>query len=407
MPKFISFAPTTKAAAGVSIALAPAQIVLVQIHRRASIDRVTARASIQALVTSGLRCVYCYAPPFQVKSWSPFSGDDETFSPWVMDGFKSLAAAGPYGKGRVTIGFALDNIYTPAEVIKPYYATLRDAGAQVITTHATGGPITGYRPSALQLLDSHGLLGKDVLLSHANFPKDDDAAILRKSGASISTTPNTELQMGYPLLALRPEFEGHASLGVDCHSWGTASMPTQMRMQLQSARLERANEMGREGKWSRHVGPKAEQVFNLATIGGAKAIGMSDQLGKIAVGMKADLVVFDGASPAMAIAAQQDPVAAIVLHSSPRDVEMVIIDGIIRKEYGRLLDVQVSNPLEGSQPVVETGKVLSWKSIVGELLKSRKRLNAEAEKHDLVAAQDVMMRNYFMATQNMVENDKA
>lgn len=343
----------------------------------------------------------------QIKSWSPFTAEDETLAPWVMDAFKSLTAGGPYGNGRVTIGFATDNLFLPGDSLKSYFEGVRAASAHLITTHGTGGPIRDNGPSALQTLDSHGLLGKDILVSHANFPKEEDAALLRKSGASISSTPNTELQMGYPPIALLPEFEDHASLGVDCHSWGTASMATQMRLQLQYARVERAGELCRDGKWSKFVGPTAEQAFNLATIGGAKAIGMADQLGKIAVGMKADLVVFDGTTPALAVAAQQDPVAAVVLHSSPRDVDVVIVDGVIRKENGQLVETRIADSVGEMKASVETGKVLSWKNVVDELLKSRARLNAEADKVDLVAAQDIIMKNFHMATHRMVENENA
>lgn len=88
------------------------------------------------------------------------------------------------------------------------------------------------------------------------------------------------------------------------------------------------------------VGYSVESAFNLATIRGAAAMKMSDRIGSIKVGKLADLVIFDANSPAMVCGALEEPVAAIMLHSSPADVDTVIVDGIVRKEGGKLLDVQ-------------------------------------------------------------------
>jgi adenine deaminase len=93
--------------------------------------------------------------------------------------------------------------------------------------------------------------------------------------------------------------------------------------------------------WSRHTGFDVEQVFNLGTVGGAKAVGMEKDVGRLREGMKADLVVFDGASPAMLAAVEEGPVTAIVLHCSPKDIDMVLVDGVVRKENGQLVDVDV------------------------------------------------------------------
>ncbi|KAJ8108693.1 hypothetical protein OPT61_g7993 [Boeremia exigua] len=60
---------------------------------------------------------------------------------------------------------------------------------------------------------------------------------------------------------------------------------------------------------------------NLATVKGAEALNMSKDIGRIAEGHKADLVIFDALSSSMVAAAQHDPVAAIVLHSTSDDIE--------------------------------------------------------------------------------------
>jgi len=75
------------------------------------------------------------------------------------------------------------------------------------------------------------------------------------------------------------------------------------------------------------------QAFLLATRNGGLALRRPD-LGIIAVGAKADVVVFNGDSPGML--GWVDPVAAVILHSNVGDVEVVIVDGKVVKRDGKL-----------------------------------------------------------------------
>ena len=363
------------------------------------------RAAIQALLTSGLRTVYCYTVPRNVSSWEPFEAEDDMRSPWVMDTFESLAAFAPF-EGRVHVGFAIDNVYLPAETMKSIFARARAAPAKVITSHGVGGPAHSMgpgkpAPSVAQMLDLHGLLGSDILISHSNSPRAEgavpgmqgDAKLFGnpKNAPQISSTPNTELQMGWSPVALMPEYRAVSSIGIDCHSWGSGYMPLQMNLLLQHARYERAAGLARQDKWSRSVGPSVEDVFNLGTVDGARAIGMEKEVGRIAVGMKADLVVFDTDTPAMLAAAVEDPVAAVVLHSSPRDIAYVIADGVVRKEGGVLVDVEVAGGVGGEGAVVEPGTRISWKDVGREILTSQELLKGRLEGADMVSAEDKIM----------------
>ncbi|OHW99641.1 amidohydrolase family protein [Colletotrichum incanum] len=366
---------------------------------------VTAPTMIQALAASGIRAVYCYCVPRVVSSWNPLTSQDDYTSPSVLESWKSLAAKGPYGDERIELGFVVDNVYQSPDEMKKLYSELRAAKAKLITSHAAASLAFGNGPSVVQLLNSHGLLGPDILLSHANFPKDGDAELVAKHDVFISSTPNTELQMGSPPVGLLPEFEAHSSLGVDCHSWGSSFMPSQMRLGLQYARTERQERLRRKGRWSRHVGPSAEQIFNLATIGGARATGMAGKVGQIRVGAQADLVIFDTSNPSMLPAAEEDPVAAVVLHSSERDIETVIIGGVVRKENGKLLPITVVDEIQGANNLGLDRKQFSWREVAKKLIESRKRLNKKAEGIDMKAAEKTIINNFHMNREAMVEKD--
>lgn len=78
----------------------------------------------------------------------------------------------------------------------------------------------------------------------------------------------------------------------------------------------------------------ARDVFNAATLGGAKALGRDD-LGRLAPGAKADLLIFAGDT--LNMAPLRDPVKNIVYYAEMEDLDSVIIDGQIVVEHGKVL----------------------------------------------------------------------
>lgn len=365
-----------------------------------------AQAAIQATISAGLRSVYCCIPLRRLISRQPLRLQDDSFSDESISIFRDLAKSGPFGDGRVHIGYALDNLFAPAKVMKSFYADLRDPSkgrAKLITSHSVGGPGFGGVPSAVQILNSLGLLGPDILLSHANFPKEGDGALLKSTGAHISSTPNTELQMGVFPVALLEDHVDNASLGVDCQTWGISDMPGQMRMLLQAARGGRGAMLAEKGTWSRHTGFDVEQVFNLATVGGANAAGLHDEVGRLKEGFKADIVVFESTSPNMVAAAIENPVAAIALHSNPSDIGMVLVDGIIRKENKQLIDViTAAAPIE-CKSIVKPGTRMGWGDIVFKLLESRESIKQKLVGLDFFEGEEGFIDMLYMDKNALLE----
>lgn len=395
-------------------------------HAHLNLSPAYPRAAVQALATSGLRAVYCYTPRRQATSFDPLVLDEDSpADPAVLDEWERLAAAAAVGRGfgggRVTMGFAMDNLFLPTDKLQEVYGRLRKGphAARVITTHAPGGLAHGGRPYAVGILDGAGLLGPDVLLSHAPGLVEEDVARLRATGARVSSTPNTEMQMGMEPVAMwrsMLEGDGVGSLGVDCHTWGTSYLPTQMTLVLQQRRLLRAQEVGRGegggggGRWVRRVEGTVEEAFNLGTIAGARAAGLAGEVGRLREGFRADVVVLDGKSPGMLAAALQDPVAAVVLHSSVRDVDVVIVDGVMRKEGGQLCDVRVEEALgdlgeeeEEEKSAAEVGRTLSWEDVARETLRSREVVDGKIGGMDFGPAVEAVIDAWHMNRSNMVE----
>ena len=84
----------------------------------------------------------------------------------------------------------------------------------------------------------------------------------------------------------------------------------------------------------------AETVLEMATINGAKAMGLEDQIGSIEAGKRADFIVIDMDAPHLTPA--WDPVSTIAYAATGADVDTVVIDGKIVMEHRqvRTLDEQ-------------------------------------------------------------------
>lgn len=255
-------------------------------------------------------------------------------------------------------------------------------------------------PSAVTMMHENGLLGPDILLSHANQTSENELRYLESSGAHLSSTPLSEMQMGHGHpICLQPGFQQLSSLGTDSNSICTSYMPSQMEIVLQATRARRTEEQIRSGGWDATIGPKVEEVYNLGTILGAEAIGLGHEIGSLVVGKKADIVVFNGRSPAMISVAECNPVAGIVLHSSVRDVQTVIVDGVIRKDRYLLNPIYLPKGIGQTEGgAARDTNQLTWDDIALELDKSRRKLEKTRESVvDEEGARNGLIRSFLEA----------
>lgn len=194
----------------------------------------------------------------------------------------------------------------------------------------------------------------------------------------LSCTPATESQgcMGWPLL-FEPGL--NTSLGADCHFLTSSSLMQAARNALLLARLQKTLELKTQGKKPVKFDETTYDVFNKATIQGARAVRMQDQIGSIQTGKRADILVFTRTSSlSFGTAARQNPVAAIVGYSEPRDIEAVLVGGVFRKRAGTLL------------PILRNGKTVGLDSIMSEVRHSQEAIRKRREACNLGLSRDLV-----------------
>src|SRR5687768_6456142 len=84
--------------------------------------------------------------------------------------------------------------------------------------------------------------------------------------------------------------------------------------------------------------PMATDVLRMATVDGAKLLDMSDQIGSLTPGKKADVIVLDPGD--VNFAPRSEAISQIVFNAQPQNVEWVFVDGRALKQDGQLLGVR-------------------------------------------------------------------
>ncbi|KAF2163440.1 hypothetical protein M409DRAFT_26053 [Zasmidium cellare ATCC 36951] len=236
----------------------------------------------------------------------------------------------------VRFGFATSEPeMVPIETIVSQIELARELGAAVITAHiALGMWDVGLR--TVRSLESKGLLGPDLLFSHGSTLEDDELSAISSRSVGLSSTPDTELQMGMgaPVGFKAVDCGCKVGLGVDVCCSAPGDMFHQMRLLLQAHRhLQHDKAPGPPMKIAR----KCEEALKLATQGGADAIGLGDIVGSITPGKRADILLTRCDSPRLVPA--HDPVATLVLYANASDIDTVFINGRVVKSGGKLQSV--------------------------------------------------------------------
>lgn len=133
------------------------------------------------------------------------------------------------------------------------------------------------------------------------------------------------------------------ALGIDTHFTFSSDILTQARLWLQSVRKIFFTEIIEHRHLPAENPMSVNQAFLLATRSGAQALRRSD-IGILAPGAKADLLVWNGRAPS--VLGWVDPIAAIMLHANVGDIKHVMVNGefkkrdfqITEKDYSKLQD---------------------------------------------------------------------
>lgn len=230
------------------------------------------------------------------------------------------------GDGRITIMLGPHAPYTcPPEYLQRVAALASElkVGIHIHVAETSGevaDTVREYGKTPVKLLQDAGLFGSHVLAAHCVHLSDDDITILAESGAGIAHNPESNMKLASGIAPVPKLLAAGipVALGTDgASSNNNLDMLQEMRT---CALLHKVNSMDPT------VLP-AYKALEMATVNGAQALGLDNQIGKLQKGYKADMIIIN--LEAAHQIPRYDIVANLVYAGQASDVDTVIIDGKI------------------------------------------------------------------------------
>jgi cytosine/adenosine deaminase-related metal-dependent hydrolase len=203
-----------------------------------------------------------------------------------------------------------------SELAERFDAQLHTHAAETIVERETVLRTTGLEEIAY--LDSVGIAGPRAALAHCVWVDAHETARLARQGTTVVHCPSSNLKLASGVAKI-PEL-----LAAGCRvAIGADGAPCNNRLdvfaEMRLAALIQKPRLGADAL-------PAGRVLELATLGGARALGLEAELGSIAPGKRADLVVLDLREPHLHPAIG-DPVSLVVYAACASDVRDVFVDG--------------------------------------------------------------------------------
>jgi cytosine/adenosine deaminase-related metal-dependent hydrolase len=324
---------------------------------------------IDLAAQSGLRVFL--APGYASARWHLENGwqlgyawDEPAGTRGLHDALALIAAARRHPSAR------LSGVVFPAQIDTCTEALLRESWEAAesldlpFTTHCAQSVnefnemVNRHGRTPIRWARDIGILGRRSILGHAIFTDEhswtrwhtrEDVAILADSGASVAHCPSPFARYGQML----EDFGRYRRAGVNI-GMGTDVSPHNLIEEMRLAAI-----LARVAAQDINTTSTAA-IFHAATVGGATALGRDD-LGRLAPGARADLVLVDLADPFMRPV--RDPLRSLVYTAADRALHSVFIDGA---------------------PVMERGRVLTLDhdAALGLLAEAQARMEADVPRHD-------------------------
>ena len=216
----------------------------------------------------------------------------------------------------------------------------RDNGLRVTTHAGVWGATTDV---GLDHMYKAGVMNDQLTYVHAASLSPDSYHKIAATGGTVSVSTESEQSagQGYPSTWELRKYGIPASLSMDTSVWWSADYFSAMRATLSADRSRDHLEAHAKGETINVNQLRAEDVLWMATMGGAKSLGMEDKIGSISVGKKADLLLIkNDQSPSMTPIL--NPTAHAVYQAGTADIHTVVVNGRVLKFDGKRIGLDIA-----------------------------------------------------------------
>jgi 5-methylthioadenosine/S-adenosylhomocysteine deaminase len=186
----------------------------------------------------------------------------------------------------------------------------------------------------IEFLNKLGILSNKSVLAHCIHLNKNEISILRDTQTNVSHCPSSNLKLGSGIADIPVLLSNNISVSI-----GADGAPCNNTLDMfQEMRLASLIQKPFHGSTSM----PAEVIFHMATINGASALGIANEIGSIEVGKKADLVLLNLDDIFNPLLPTENLYSSIVYSASPENVDSVMINGkwVYRKKENMIFEVE-------------------------------------------------------------------
>ena len=177
-----------------------------------------------------------------------------------------------------------------------------------------------YAQSATEYLNDVDLFDVPVVLAHGIYISDSDLEIIKNIKGGISHNPISNCKLSSGICNVTKLRENGINVGIGTDGIGSTTTLDMFEEMKMAAYLQKVNTM-------EPTSINAYEILKMATIEGAKVLGLDNEIGTIEVGKKADIILIDNNKTHLY--PENDICANLVYSANGADVDTVIIDGKI------------------------------------------------------------------------------
>ena len=200
----------------------------------------------------------------------------------------------------------------------------------------------------VEYLDKIGALSNRMVAAHCVWLTKSEVITLAKAGVSVAHCPASNMKLASGGVAPLPEmFDAGVPVGLGTDGAASNNSLDMLETMKICALLHKAH------RWDATV-LNAQKTLDLATVDGARALGLQDQIGSIEVGKKADIIALDMHAPNLnPIHGKETVVSDLVYSASPANVDTTIVDGRVLMTNRHLSTIDLEQIRQNASKIAE------------------------------------------------------
>jgi len=199
-----------------------------------------------------------------------------------------------------------------------------------------------YGKGYVEVFRDIGVLGPKFQMAHTIFVSEKEIQYIAQAKARVMYTPTADMLLAAGAPPIQKMRDAGVVVGLGTDSPNNSQDMIQC-MKFGALLLKATTE-------NSTIMP-AHEILRIATIEGAKSMGLENEIGSLEVGKKADIVIVDVHK--LHTTPLHNPVSTLVYSSSGTDVDTVIVDGEVLVEGGKLVHINESEIVEKAQEVAD------------------------------------------------------